>query len=238
MTLDPQVKAAIDRTMATLQRKKFRADPVVPDRYARAGSISGSAQKRHGLIIQLAMFRALAANPDLIVWNEPRFYIHSAADHVCEASPAGSIAQSSLDYIDRQGRKVELDLVVFRPAFGCLSSYEVKRGNGSHDAGKTRQIERDLICTQLLLHNYGLRRGLAVTTAEAHFVSYYGQGAIKPPWSISAEHLDEHFGCSVVAEVNAATAYMNARLTRLLDDWHVDLSDRQLSLLPPLPVLP
>lgn len=233
--LDPEVKAAIDRTMVGLRRKKFNCDPAVPARLSRAASVVGSAQKRHGLVIQLALKRALQCNAGLVVWNEPEFFIQDAADHVCQSPRADSLAQSSLPYLHREGRKVELDIVVLRGGF--LSSYEIKRGTAAHDAGKTRQIKRDLICTQLLLKSYGARLGHDVTAAEAHLISYYGKGYIRPPWSIAADQLDDHFGCSVVLPVERATEYFRDQLERFFDDIDGDPEGRQLSLLPAVALL-
>jgi hypothetical protein len=228
--LDPQIKMAIDGTLARLRRKRFPLDPAVPPRYARAASIVASAYKRHGLILQLALVRALVSDPKLAVWSDVPFFITSAADHVCQVSADDSVAQSSLAYQPEAGRPIRLDIVVLRSDIGLLSSYEIKRGNGPSDAGKTRQIKRDLICTQLLLRNYGMRLGYAVNSAEAHLISYYGRGHIKPPWSIEREALDEHFGCDVVQPIEQATDYFRFRLEAMLDDWRDEPERQQLEL--------
>jgi hypothetical protein len=90
-------------------------------------------------------------------------------------------------------RTVQVGIVVYDNLNRSLRAYEVKRGNGEHDAGKVRSIVRDLICTHVLLKSYGHHRGHDVNQAEAKIIYYYGVRSIPTPLSLVRE---EHLGCS------------------------------------------
>ena len=55
-----------------------------------------------------------------------------------------------------------------------MTSYNVKRGNGSYDGGKRRLIEGDLLRTHMLLKDYGRKMGIAASAARARIIFYYG----------------------------------------------------------------
>ena len=55
-----RVKPLVDETVRRLAIKAFRSDPIAGSKYARATSIVSSAYKRHGKILEAAIFRAPA----------------------------------------------------------------------------------------------------------------------------------------------------------------------------------
>jgi len=211
-----RVKPLVDETVRRLAINAFRDDPIAGRRYARATSIVSSAYKRHGKILEAAIFERLRDNNRLSVWSDPAFAISAAAEGLVQNSPRADCFKSQLPYGDT-ARTVQVDIVVYDTLNRSLRAYEVKRGNGAHDAGKVRSIMRDLICTHVLLKSYGVGRGHEVDHSEAKIIYYYGVRSIPPPISLVRDDLDEHFDYSVVEAVEQVNAYFRDRLHALLE---------------------
>lgn len=211
-----RVKPLVDLTVSRLAGTAFREDPIAGARYARATSIVSSAYKRHGKILESAIFERLRDNNRLSVWSDDGFAVSNAADGLVHNSSLEDCLSSQLPYGDA-ARKLQIDIVVYDNVNRSLRTYEVKRGNGEHDAGKVRSIKRDLICTQVLLKSYGNGRGYAIDLAEAKIIYYYGVRSIPPPLSLIREELDEHFDYPVVEAVEEVNTYFRDRIHELLE---------------------
>ena len=74
------VRPTIDLTIARLECKKFIEDPICGPNYSRIYSIIGSAQKRHGHILELALREGLRESGRHRIWTEPEFAVSRAAD--------------------------------------------------------------------------------------------------------------------------------------------------------------
>jgi hypothetical protein len=205
-----RVKPLVDETVRRLAVNAFRDDPIAGVHYARATSIVSSAYKRHGKILEAAIFERLRDNNRLSVWTDPTFAVSAAADAL-----VGSF-KAQLPYGEAK-RTLQVDIVVYDNLHRSLRTYEVKRGNGQHDAGKVRSIMRDLICTHVLLKSYGEDRGHGVDLAEAKIIYYYGVRSVPAPISLVREELDEHFEYPVVEAVEQVNTYFRDRLHELLE---------------------
>ena len=211
-----RVKPLVDETVRRLAVRSFRDDPIAGTRYARATSIVSSAYKRHGKILEAALFERLRDNNRLSVWSDPTYAVSNAADALVGSSKLADSLKSQLPYGEAR-RSLQIDIVVYDTLHRSLRTYEVKRGNGEHDAGKVRSIMRDLICTHVLLKSYGVERGHEVDHAEAKIIYYYGVRSIPAPISLVREELDEHFEYPVVEAVEQVNAYFRDRLHELLE---------------------
>ncbi len=100
----------------------------------------------------------------------------------------------SLTPQQRSERMSRVDILVHDDEGGTLTSYNVKRGNGSYDLGKRRLIQEDLLRTHMLLKDYGCKAGIVPTATHAHIVFYYDLLSLQPPLAIPGSKLDEHFG--------------------------------------------
>jgi len=209
-----RVKPLVDETVRRLAIKAFRDDPIAGTRYARATSIVSSAYKRHGKILEAAIFERLRDNNRLSVWSDPTFAVSAAADALVHSRT--DCFKSQLPYGEVK-RKLQVDIVVYDTLHRSLRTYEVKRGNGEHDAGKVRSILRDLICTHVLLKSYGIGRGHDVDHSEAKIIYYYGVRSVSAPISLVREELDEHFEYPVVDAVEQVNTYFRDRLHELLE---------------------
>jgi hypothetical protein len=211
-----RVKPLVDETVRRLAVRAFRDDPIAGPRYARATSIVSSAYKRHGKILEAAIFERLRDNNRLSVWTDPAFAVSTAADALVHSSPRADCFKSQLPYGQAQ-RTLQVDIAVYDNLDRSLRTYEVKRGSGEHDAGKVRSIMRDLICTHVLLKSYGQGRGHDIDHAEAKIICYYGVRSIPKPISLVRDELDDHFEYPVVEAVEQVNTYFRDRLHELLD---------------------
>jgi hypothetical protein len=211
------LKPEIERTFAGLDTKVFDPDPIAGPSFSKITSVTSSAYKRHGYILERAILEALRLCPDFVVWNDPIFQVHSSVDHIV----AGTISEptkligTDFPYSDGQ-RTLQVDAIVFDKKRGTLSAYEIKRGSGLHDSGKRRSMMRDTLCIQILLKSYGKTLGHDCKDAFSYIVFYYGKCSIPKPFSLTGAELDKHFGFPVYEAVEEVNRYFQSRLFSIL----------------------
>lgn len=210
-----RVLPEVQKTIDLLQKKKFRVDPIAGEEYSRSTSVISSAYKRHGKIIEAALRERLKDNDEFVVWDEPLFKVSHPANLL--SGNANDCMGASLPYGD-EVRTVQIDLIVYDKKNHTLRAYEVKRGNGSFDAGKKRSIMRDLLSTHVLLKSYGEQRGYEVGLAEAKIIFYYGVRSIPEPYSLIGDELDEHFEFDLVSAIELVNEYFKSRLFEILQN--------------------
>jgi hypothetical protein len=131
------------------------------------------------------------------------------------ANPAAAL-DAHIPHGGDADRTLQVDLLVHDRERNTVASYEVKRGAGTHDAGKRRSMMRDLICTQVILKSYGeARLGAAPESATSHIIVYYGAETFGP-FTLTRDNLDEHFGVPLVEQVEEVNAYYRGRIEDLL----------------------
>jgi hypothetical protein len=210
----------IDGAIAALSRAQFPCDPILDARRSLETSIASSAIKRHGMIMEAALRQSLAASPHYDVWKEPAFAVSQAADALINAQSEDAALGSALPYeiAGPNGRRISIDLLTYDRRRTLLGAYEFKRGHGYHDAGKIRQIKRDLRAASVLLRSYGMQRGLEIGTTAATVIFYYGKQSIAAPWGMPGSALDVHFAWPVCCDIDEATRYFTAKLNALFED--------------------
>ena len=212
-----KVVPVIDESIRRLAETEFREDPIGGLKYSRATSIISSAYKRHGQILGTAILECLKSNPRLSVWHEEAFKLSGESlSKLRELMRIEPCLRLKLRYGECE-KVCPLDVVVYDAAAKTLRSYNVKRGNGAYDAGKKKLIQDELLRVNMLLEDYGRQLGLTVAAAEAKIIFYYGLRSISEPLSLVAEELDDHFGMSVRAPVEAANDYFRTRLHELIE---------------------
>lgn len=212
------MRPVIDRTIEALSAKRFTPDPIAGKHFSKIVSLMSSAYKRHGYILENAILRRLAECPKFEVWEDKTFYVTEVADHMINGSfadPSRIIGTTTQYRIDGH-RTLQMDAIVYDKESKTIRAYEVKRGSGLHDAGKRRQILRDLMCSEVLLRSYGEQRNLEIAKSASHIIFYYGQCSIRKPFSLVREELDDHFGWPIVAEVEAVNQLFQKRLFEIL----------------------
>lgn len=213
------LKPEIEKTITALALKKFRVDPLAGKRYSKIVSVLSSAYKRHGFILERAILEAVKENSDLVVWDDPLFQVSTTADRMVDTIITDPTAAFSTEMPYGKGhRTLQVDMIVFNKKTKRITSYEVKRGNGLHDAGKKRSILRDLLCQQVLLKSYAASKGFKAKSARVHIIFYYGQCSIKKPFSLINDELDEHFSWPILAAVETVNRAFKKRLTKMLNE--------------------
>ena len=205
----------VEKTIALLNKTKFRLDPIAGEQYSRSTSIISSAYKRHGSIIESAIRERLKDNENFVVWDDTAFKISQAAINLLSGTVDDCIG-ATLRYGD-EVRTLQVDLIVYDKLRRTLRAYEVKRGNGNFDSGKKRSIMRDLLSAHVLLRSYGEQLGYEISRAEAMITFYYGVRSIPKPFSLIGDELDEHFGFDLVSAVELVNEYFKERLYEILE---------------------
>ncbi len=223
-----RVMPVVDKTIAGLAKRKFRDDPIVGKLLSAQTSIISSAYKRHGTIIEAAFVEALRDSNRYEVWGESKFKVSQAAEAVLGNLSDDEYPNASLPYGDAV-RTVQIDLITYDHTEKIIGAYEIKRGNGLHDAGKQRSMKRDLQATQILLKSYGETfANKEVATARSHIVFYYGLRSIPKPFSLTGEELDDHFGFPVFGKIERVNEYFKGRLFQILRDLENQQENRRI----------
>lgn len=222
--LSPGMLRAIHQSIGRLERKLagkgFAKDPLFDPRYSLFASVAGSAQKRHGQIIEAAVVDLLRQTSHYQVFREDQFWVLQATDNLISSMPEDACRLAALPYAKGEkgrDRWVQVDLFAYDLAARAIKACEIKRGNSLHDAGKQRSMKRDLLCVQVLLRSFAEQRGLAVASAESRVLFYYGMRSVPAPWSlVRGPELDEYFSAPVTAYVEAATGKFRELLFQFL----------------------
>jgi hypothetical protein len=213
-----RMQPTLESALAKLASTKFREDPIGGAKYSRATSIISSAYKRHGQILGRALLERLKDCGHLNVWTEDNFKLSPAsAFELQKALPPESYRRISLPY-GEQTQVIPIDLIAHDTKSRTIRSYNVKRGNGSYDAGKRRLIFNELLRTQTLLGGYAKSIGVDVDRAEAFIVFYYGLRSIPEPYSLVANDLDEHFQFPVFIALEAVNRQFRDRLYAMIEN--------------------
>jgi hypothetical protein len=192
--LEPEIEATIRR----LHIKKFHPDPIAGRNFSRIVSVTSSAYKRHGNIIEKALLAQLTARPELTVWSVNKFHVPKAADLVANlgSKNPSDINENDLDYCEG-GRTLQIDAIIYHKEARTLRAYEIKRGFGNHDSQKKKDLIQNARCVRLLLKSYGQSKGLNPVSVSSHIIFYYDKLSVPPPIGIKGSDLDAHFGFPV-----------------------------------------
>lgn len=212
-----RLRPFVDDAIEKLGNASFREDPIAGRKYSRATSIMSSAYKRHGAILDRALLERLRDCARFRVWTDDDFKLsHESLQRARLADRIEPLLATNLPYGDRE-RSIRVDIMVFDQDRGTLTSYNVKRGNGSYDGGKRRQIQEDLLRTHMLLSDYGRTRGLDAGKTHAHIVFYYGLLSLTPPLALAGRDLDAHFDFPVTEAIERVNSYFVGRLHALIE---------------------
>lgn len=215
-----RMRPMVDQTIERLGAATFREDPIAGRKYSRATSIIGSAYKRHGALLEKALLERLKDCSRLRVWTEQDFKLsHESLTKVRVSDRMEPLLRAQLPYGDRE-RAIRVDILVFDAESEKLTSYNVKRGNGSYDGGKRRIIQEDLLRTHMLLTDYGRTLNLRPLSSHAHIIFYYGLLSLPRPLALAGAELNDHFRFEVGAAIESVNALFVQRLHELIEHEH------------------
>lgn len=217
--LSEDLRNEIEATIYKLTYKEFTPDQIAGEHFSKITSVMSSAYKRHGFILERAILEAVSQHPNFEAWEDKDFEVSTAADSVAtdfmQTPEKALLAQ--VPYSTGE-RTLQIDLAAFNKSDGSIRLYEVKRGNETHDAGKKRQMLRDLLCMQLLAQSYAVSKGFSPVRSGAFIIFYYGKMSLKGPFGLKGTELDGHFGFEISAKVEAANALYKKRLLEILTE--------------------
>lgn len=221
-TFQNHMQPLIDDTVNKLVKKRFEEDPLLPGEYSKIASIVSSAYKRHGFILEQAILYRLSQNNNLVVWDDPKFGVSASAESLVSTfiDREGDALDTDLPYLENSDdhvRTIQVDVLVYNKTDRSLTAYEIKRGNGLHDAGKRRSMKRDLLIQQTLLKSYGTKRNFDVSRVDSKIIFYYGQCSLPKPFSLTGDEIDTEFKCSIRDFVEEANIMLAKRLTDEID---------------------
>ena len=208
----------VKRTVKGLSSKVFTVDPIAGAHFSKIVSVMSSAYKRHGTILERSFLEVLSDYPDLMVWNEANFWVPSGVDHIVRASIADPthLFGTNMPYTGSGARQLQIDLMVYNKNTRTFCAYEIKRGNGKHDAGKQRSMLVDTMCTQILLHGYAGTRGLEPVSVRSYVIFYYGQCSLKAPFAIKGTDVDAHFEKPISDQIEEVNELFRRELFSIL----------------------
>lgn len=212
------MRPVVDATINRLAAATFCCDPLMGEEYSRITSVVSSAYKRHGQILETAILECLRTYDKFQVWNDPALPISRAADALGGTYIANPVAAlgANIAHGGDVERTLQIDMIVHDRERRTVSSYEVKRGAGAHDAGKRRSMMRDLICTQVVLKSYGQERlSMQCQAASSHIIVYYGAESFGP-FTLTRDTLNDHFRVPLVEQVEQVNSYYRQRIEDLL----------------------
>ena len=216
----------IDATIDKLANKKFKIDPIAGKKFSRGGSVLGSMQKRHGLIIEKAIFEAVNESPNYSVWTIPDFKVSNAAN---SAVSGVDNVKKDPDWLHLTGNNypygeaaslLQVDLIAYNLETKVISAVEIKRGYSHHDAGKKKAILKAALCVQMLLKSYGESEigSTAIVEARSRICNYYKEKEFHPCIMFDKNSLDDFFGIEVLAKVEEVNNYYRSSFNLLMQE--------------------
>jgi hypothetical protein len=107
-----RVAPVVDETISALASVRFVEDPIAGVKYSRATSITSSAYKRHGRILEIALRESLRESNRHKVWRDDAFRVSREADALASTQDLLACVQSTLPY-GNSIRTLQVDLFAF-----------------------------------------------------------------------------------------------------------------------------
>jgi hypothetical protein len=129
----------VEDTIKRLKQKNFIIDPIAGSFISPIVSVMSAAYKRHGNILERAIFERLKENQQFEVWNDPVFSVSAMADSIASESlkVPSSLLETNIPYEPNGKRTLQVDILVFDKIAKTLRAYEVKRGNGEQTQARS-----------------------------------------------------------------------------------------------------
>lgn len=159
----------------------FPIDPLIGAELSHSFSIVASVIRRHGFSIQSELAQALQ--------DTGRYHV-----------------MTNFPSVLSDGRTFSLDLLVIDPDTMWAGGYEVKRGLGSIDGARRRQLESDLLALRNNLSATAARLGYPnIKHVTSGIVSYYDEAVFSKELVLRRADLDSHFDAPIVHRIDSMT---------------------------------
>lgn len=220
--LRPMINAAVDSLATT----KFKIDPIAGKGFSRGGSLIGSMQKKHGLILEKAIFEAVSESPHYSVWTTKNFKVSS---DVNSAVSGVNKVKRDPDWLHLTGNEYpygqeaslqQIDLIAYNQKTKVISAVEIKRGYSHHDAGKKKTILKAALSVQMLLKSYGEAElgPNKIVEARSRICNYYKEKEFHSSIMFDKDYLDDFFEIEVLAKVEEVNNYYRKRFHSMMGE--------------------
>ena len=218
------LRPEVDATVASLAATEFKIDPIAGRQYSLIPAVIGSAQKRHGTLIERAILEAVNVSPNYTAWRLPEFRISN--DAIGIAARVNNVKKNPdwLDILEQNlayggaAKTVQIDMMAYNRETKFLCALEIKRGYSHHDAGKKKAILKDTLCIHMLLKSYGERvDGLNVDRAEAKICNFYKDREFADQIMLDKDELDAYFGAEILGPVEEVNHYFRRQIQEMLE---------------------
>lgn len=215
------VKPTVDRTISKLASTRFVIDPIAGEELSKITSIVSSAYKRHGAIIEVALFEAISQRNNIEAENRVKFFVNRNASSYIEShdikGPDGlSACMLSSIFYREEGAEYELDIVYFDHQTETIVALEVKRGNGQFDRGKRDSMIKPALTVRSLLASYAEHRGWPARSVDSRILAYYGVPKFPPAIYLRGQELNEFVGPGVFESVEEVNEYFRSSLLKVI----------------------
>lgn len=217
-----EVRPIVDATITKLSSAKFVIDPIAGEYFSRVTSVVSSAYKRHGGIIEIALFHAISSHNALQAWSRVPFYVNGQASTYVENSSVKTEAgrraclETSMPY-RQEGSRYEIDILYFDHRTDAIVALEVKRGNGQFDRGKRDSMIKSALTIRTLLRSYAEAQGWRARSVESRILAYYGVPRFPPEIYLRGDDLDHFIAPGVQASIEEVNDYFRAQLYRVVE---------------------
>jgi len=224
------VRPTVDATIRKLEETRFIVDPIAGEQLSRVTSIVSSAYKRHGAIIEVALYHAISQQNSVEAWSKYPFYISRNASGYVEShdlkTRAGFEAclNTSIPY-RAEGSRYEIDIIYFDHATGTVCALEVKRGNGEFDRGKRDSMIKSALCIRSLLASFAEEMSWEAKHVESRILAYYGVPKFPPQIYLRGVDIDHFIAPGIRDKIETVNDYFRQELLRLVSG---DLQQGQL----------
>ncbi len=215
------VKPTVAETIQGLASTNFIVDPISGERLSRITSIVSSAYKRHGAIIEIALYHAISEQNTIEARSKCPFYITRNASSYVENHDFKSdegfrdCLNTKMPYRE-DGAKYEIDIIYFDHASKTVCALEVKRGNGQFDRGKRDSMIKAALSIRTLLESFAEQNNWPVLQVESRILAYYGVPKFPPEIYLTGAELDAFIAPGIKDKVELVNDYFRSKLLRLV----------------------
>jgi hypothetical protein len=207
--------AAVEKAVQGAYAAGFAPEPLFSADISRVVSVLSSVVKRHGPLIEEAIFLKLQESGRYILLrNQP---VPTTKAGIAVARNQDLVQLEYCD--DDRADTVDVDLCAIDTHKGIVRAVQIKRGGGRTDSRKRRQIEGGLRAAALTLSSYMRTLGYtSVTQAEVAVVDFYGASGFSPSIVVGNAELDRFFEVPLVDTIEMMTAQMRHSVRSIIPE--------------------
>jgi hypothetical protein len=192
---------------------EFTPDPLFSPEISRLNSVSSSALKRHGPLVERTIADELERD-GFIVLRNLAVPITRGALALATSKDYQLLGNKQIAFDDSDiGGSFDFDFIAIDEKTDWAIGCQVKRGGGPTEHKKRRSDERVLRAVRFTFASWLRQQGFrGIDVAEAAIIDYLGQSKYARELTIGRDKLDEFFGLPLVGAIEKMTQAMSETL--------------------------